>query len=419
MILEIDVAPDIFSASLHDEMWIPYETFTSATARSLAFALESRMHDQIRPDNLMNSVRAIVPPGRDWGDSDIRSLRDIDTHHGIGFWNIDITFDSSPGFGLCFEDISPGRLLLQRFIHANHGDVPFIRITQKKLKTKNKFRIRLFNPFLAREAFVHAQRSFMKTQCTCPVDLLAAVVEGCHGWWLHFICKVCGNRYYCDCFSPAFKKLLIEAKASIGRYGDGGWPHSALEVMANAKARSGICQMCTGTKSSSRYCSEMYGSSVMVSYGWFIKRTAVEHDITDREAENLIRASLGIPQIGEGWLNETDLFRTIQKIFGDCIVEREARPPWLGRQRLDIFVPERSLAIEYNGIQHYRPVSCFGGEAGFAKTRERDATKKRLCEEHGVALVSFKYTDDTSMAAVRRRLADFLPRKVRNSRRHK
>ena len=60
---------------------------------------------------------------------------------------------------------------------------------------------------------------------------------------------------------------------------------------------------------------------------------------------------------------------------------------WLGRQHLDIYIPELKIAVEYQGRQHSEPVEFFGGQEAFEKNLERDARKKRLCDENGVNLL--------------------------------
>ena len=81
------------------------------------------------------------------------------------------------------------------------------------------------------------------------------------------------------------------------------------------------------------------------------------------------------------------MYRLIKQLFPDDMVLREASPSWLGRQRLDVFLPDRGLAIEYQGAQHYAPVELFGGAEALQRTMERDTTKKRLCDENQVELI--------------------------------
>jgi len=57
---------------------------------------------------------------------------------------------------------------------------------------------------------------------------------------------------------------------------------------------------------------------------------------------------------------------------------REASPEWLGRMRLDIYLPELHLALEHQGEQHYRPIGVFGGEEAYIRVVERDTLKRQL-----------------------------------------
>lgn len=54
----------------------------------------------------------------------------------------------------------------------------------------------------------------------------------------------------------------------------------------------------------------------------------------------------------------------------------------IGRE-LDIYIPEKKIAIEINGPHHYRPI--YGNEK-FKKTVENDLEKKVLCDRYGISL---------------------------------
>ena len=63
------------------------------------------------------------------------------------------------------------------------------------------------------------------------------------------------------------------------------------------------------------------------------------------------------------------------------------------QQRLDFYLPENRLAIEFNGLQHYKPVKTFGGMETLLRNRERDKTKKKTLKEMGVKLIILNYLD--------------------------
>jgi hypothetical protein len=106
-----------------------------------------------------------------------------------------------------------------------------------------------------------------------------------------------------------------------------------------------------------------------------------------REAENTVREEKNIPRVGEGWIAETELYYALRNFFQPIEVVQHARPDWLGRQHLDVFIPSALVAVEYQGQQHDAPVSFFGGEKAWLAVRRRDAKKRRLCKANGVRLI--------------------------------
>lgn len=113
------------------------------------------------------------------------------------------------------------------------------------------------------------------------------------------------------------------------------------------------------------------------------------HDIlaTYNEPENELRQMFNLPNIGEGWISETNLYYEIKEHFESEIVVQHGKPKWLGKQHLDIWFPKRNIGIEYQGDQHYYPVDFFGGEASLIKNKARDKRKKELCGEFGCKLI--------------------------------
>lgn len=105
--------------------------------------------------------------------------------------------------------------------------------------------------------------------------------------------------------------------------------------------------------------------------------------------ENILRKELSIPLINEGWVSQAHLYHIIKGLYPKT--KREYSPKWLGRQRLDIFIPEINTAIEYQGKQHFEPVEFFGGKEGFKKNQERDKLKRKKCKANKVKLLYWSY----------------------------
>lgn len=94
------------------------------------------------------------------------------------------------------------------------------------------------------------------------------------------------------------------------------------------------------------------------------------------------------------WKNEFNLYRLVKKHYDETIYQ--FRASWLGAQSLDIFIPSLSLAIEYQGVQHYKKVDLFGGEEEFQNRKINDEKKRIKCKENNVKLLEWPYTDDVS-----------------------
>ena len=112
-----------------------------------------------------------------------------------------------------------------------------------------------------------------------------------------------------------------------------------------------------------------------------------------RSIENNIRSKKGFNIVGSLY-NESLLFNLIQDAFPKYKVITQYSPDWLGRQRIDIYIKELNVAIEYNGKQHYEPVTYFGGKEAYLKTVERYKMKKQKCRRNGCELIEVKYDED-------------------------
>tara|TARA_R100001163_G_C5066472_1_gene204921 strand:- start:1967 stop:3334 length:1368 start_codon:yes stop_codon:yes gene_type:complete len=60
----------------------------------------------------------------------------------------------------------------------------------------------------------------------------------------------------------------------------------------------------------------------------------------------------------------------------------------------------KSFCIEYNGKQHYKPVSIFGGEKNFKLQIKRDKIKKLFCAKNNIPLLIIPYTEKSRISEV-------------------
>ena len=88
---------------------------------------------------------------------------------------------------------------------------------------------------------------------------------------------------------------------------------------------------------------------------------------------------------------QSKLENEVSSILSENGIEFKAQQTfdWLGRQSLDFYIPSRNIAIECQGLQHFKAVEGFGGEDRFEETKRRDSLKRRLCEEHGIHVIYY------------------------------
>jgi len=63
--------------------------------------------------------------------------------------------------------------------------------------------------------------------------------------------------------------------------------------------------------------------------------------------------------------------------------------PWLKRLSLDFYLPEYNIAIECQGIEHFKEIKFFGGTKKYIETVKRDNRKLNLCENNNIKLLYY------------------------------
>jgi len=57
----------------------------------------------------------------------------------------------------------------------------------------------------------------------------------------------------------------------------------------------------------------------------------------------------------------------------------------------DFYIPSKRTAIEFDGIQHFQPVTHFGGVESFERLKINDKIKEDYCEENYINLIRIRY----------------------------
>jgi len=85
------------------------------------------------------------------------------------------------------------------------------------------------------------------------------------------------------------------------------------------------------------------------------------------------------------WLDENKIKYTYQKKFPKC---RNKNP-----LSFDFYLPDNNLLIEYDGVQHFKPVKHFGGINGFIKRQKHDKIKNEFAKDNNIELLRIPYNE--------------------------
>lgn len=204
------------------------------------------------------------------------------------------------------------------------------------------------------------------------------------------------------------------------------------EFLDSLVFKPSLCHVCNKKLPGYMYCAETYGSKFEQNYGWYkhqdIFKRGIYHspiagisrfittngDIAFFDSSNPpvflpsisddVRTRLGK---GDRWKNETTLYNIILSIYSNLTVVHHYRAPWLENLELDIFIQELKIGIEYQGIQHYKPLKHWGGEEGLKQRKLNDVRKETLCEKHNVRLIYFTYQEDITLEFVLKQLSQY------------
>ena len=108
------------------------------------------------------------------------------------------------------------------------------------------------------------------------------------------------------------------------------------------------------------------------------------------KCNHLLRKRLHLPEEEVKWKQEALLLDRLRIAFPNEIIQHQGSPSWLEGQRFDVWFPEKKIAVEFNGVQHYEPISFFGGEEGLKETQNRDNMKRKKCRLNNSCLIEVR-----------------------------
>jgi len=74
-------------------------------------------------------------------------------------------------------------------------------------------------------------------------------------------------------------------------------------------------------------------------------------------------------------------------VFSDCYNEKTGQP-----FRFDFYLLTKNIVIEYDGEQHSKVITSWGGVEGLKERQRRDRIKTNYCLDNGITIIRIPYT---------------------------
>ncbi|MCU7380465.1 hypothetical protein OBO34_19315 [Clostridiales Family XIII bacterium ASD5510] len=281
------------------------------------------------------------------------------------------------------------------------------------------------------------------------------------GTFFAFSEKIDSTLYFCSCQKKsALNYLKMHKKIPMPSiFSDDGIEYLTEESL---NFRDKLCFKCNHAVPKGSYCNPMYGTLFEQKYGWYIKQKFFElgidpntfqvteptlkncpsdiyqeiiryknlikqsssninnpnkrvedqlfeiRDAVETKVENIVRTEFGYPKKGEKWVSETTLYYIISGLYPNVTIKRHYRPKWLVGLELDIYIHEKRLAFEYQGIQHFQPVQHWGGQCQLEIQQEHDKRKADICKNRGITLIAINYDEQLTEENVKSIIDSYL-----------
>lgn len=127
------------------------------------------------------------------------------------------------------------------------------------------------------------------------------------------------------------------------------------------------------------------------SYTPILHRCKKDGNIWKAKPANILFNNQGCPQCKEShgekavriYLEKNNIIFERQKTFDDCKDKNLLK--------FDFYLPYHNSVIEYDGIQHYRPIEWFGGDEEFNNIVKRDNIKNKYCQKNKIKILRIPY----------------------------
>lgn len=190
--------------------------------------------------------------------------------------------------------------------------------------------------------------------------------------------------------------------------------HGEFKQTPNAHLRGSGCIKCgyekNGIRLDTKYffeqCREkhnnryIYDENSFENTRNFITIYCPKHGEFKQKASSHLYSGCGCPSCSESsgetkirlFLERNNIFFEQQKSFDGCLYKQKLL--------FDFYLPNKNLCIEFDGIQHFKPIEFFGGEESLNENKIKDDIKTKYCLENNIELIRISYKDKNNIEKI-------------------
>ncbi len=221
-----------------------------------------------------------------------------------------------------------------------------------------------------------------------------------------------GKVFTCVCFSYMAKRAWSRQASQTEPF--------KIDNYDGVRLHPGLCSICSDHVPPPKVAGGGYYNAFLQRYLpyrslFFMKMfDGIDLSLSDlkegeRLAENAARLAVGYPLIGQKWISEVTLYRTIRSLLAPRLTFHHYQGKELEGQEIDIWVPSLKLAVEFQGPQHSQALPAWGGERALVVAKERDARKRALLKRLNYHLVESSHDEQFTEETVFERIRACLP----------
>lgn len=176
--------------------------------------------------------------------------------------------------------------------------------------------------------------------------------------------------------------------------------HGEFKQTANQHLRGRGCPKCADAKNGlkKRLTTEEFIKKAQAKHGDKYDYSLVEYETTDTPIKIICKIhgefsqkpSIHLDGCGCPKCQQSHLETIVEKVLKENSIEyipQYKNDRLIGRKSVDFYLPKYKIAIECQGIQHFKEVERFGGEESLNETVRRDIAKFNELTDNGINVI--------------------------------